>query len=200
MNKLDKLLLKYIVFGFPFVVGLMIWGGLGDASELSRSSGVVRIVWDCLGWNLMAWILVSLYFTSKVVISKGFRSTTLKAATKMRERDEREVLINGNAAKFSFLSTLAILFLFLFMSLFTVTVGKNSDVNEVVGEKRNFISIGLNLYPFDDKSNSVKSADGVELVNYSGLPLSNSMMFMFLILWQVASFKIAVKREESVLD
>lgn len=200
MNRLDRVLFKYIVLGFPFVVGLMIWGGLGEPSELSRSTGLVRTIWDCLGWNLMAWILVSLYFTSKMVISKRFRSATLVSATKMRERDEREVMINGNAAKFSFLSTLAILFLFLFMSLFTVTVGKYSDVNEIADGKGNFISIGLNLYPFDDESNNVKSTDGVELVNYSGLPLSNSMMFMFLILWQVASFKIAVKREESILD
>ncbi|MCO4754626.1 MAG: hypothetical protein KC478_09085 [Bacteriovoracaceae bacterium] len=201
MNKLDKIILKYIVFALPFVIGLLAWGGSGDPSELSRSSGTIRIIWDFLGWNFMIWILASLFLTSKMVVSKRFRGLVLGKATKIKERDEMESLIAGNAAKFSFLSTLAILFLFLFMSLFTITLGKYPQGVTVPEEKNGYITIGMDFYPFAKKKAQPEiQGDGLEIFKYTGIPLSNSIMFLIIILWQVGSYHVAVRREEALLD
>ncbi len=194
MNKVDSVLLKFVTFAVIPVVILLMWGSTDDPVSLSMSSGVTRLIWDFLGWILMFWIASMLYVVIKMVIVKSFRESILSRVARIKERDEREGYIAGEAAKFSVLSTLAVMFLLLFFSLFTVKVGKYPEGSRGP-DKHGFISIGMNFHPFaTDKKNKEVKSDGQEIFSYTGLPLSSSVVMILMIFWQLGSYQVVVRR------
>ncbi|MFK7872173.1 MAG: hypothetical protein AB8C84_03235, partial [Oligoflexales bacterium] len=58
--------------------------------------------------------LVSLYLFIKMVISTSFRDMTFKKFVGVKDRDERESIISGDAAKLSMVSTSALIVLLIF--------------------------------------------------------------------------------------
>ncbi len=196
MNKIDKFLIKYVLYALPLNIVVMLWGAIDDPDKLSLSEGLTRVVWDTLGFIFMFWMLISLYLSLKTVFSNQFRDKLLSKFTRVKERDEREVEISQNAARFSYFSTLAILLLFLFLSIFTVTIGRYPD-KEMSKDKNGYVSIGMQFeaYNLDKISNSSKDNKGMTIVNYSGLPITHSALLLFIILWQVCSYHIIVKRK-----
>ena len=195
MNKLDKFLSIYIVGALPFLIGLIIWGSIVGAEELSHSTGITRIINDGLGWVLMTWIPASLFMVLKMVIVKKFRETLLLKISGITERDERESIISGEAAKFSFLSTAAVLLLFLFLSIFTITIVKYPE--EVKGpDKNGYISIGIQLNSLTtDTTHKEVKEDGIEIFNYNGFPLSNSLLILLILAWQFGSYRYLMHKE-----
>jgi len=197
MNKFDKILGKFTIFSIPLIIILLVWGTAGNPDELSRSEGIIRIFWDTLGWVFMIWIVSSFYLVIKMVIQKNFRDIVLGKAAGIKERDERESIISGEAAKFSFLSTMAILLFFLFLSVFTITIAKHPDGIDKSG-KRGHISIGMNFFPFANDVPKKKVIDkNLEIFTYSGVPLSSSMITLLILLWQLGSYKYIIRREYS---
>lgn len=198
MNKLDKCFVKYAIYSLPAVIVLLVWGGTGNPDELSRSSGATRFFWDSLGWIFMLWIVVSFYISIKTVISKNFRNIVLTRLTAVKERDEREVEIAGNAAKFSFFSTLAMLLFFLFLSLFTLNIGRYPE-KEIAQDKTGYISLGMKFKPYSVDRIKTESTDteGKLIVSYTDLPLTNAGLLLILILWQIGSYHIVARRELS---
>lgn len=196
MNKVDRILTKYALYALPFVVVLLVWGLVGDPDKLSLSQGGVRLAWDTLGWVFMLWIVVSFYLTLRTVFSAKFRNLMLSRITRVNERDEREVEISQSAAKFSYFSTLAVLLLFLFLSLFTVEVGRHPD-KKVRHDKKGYISIGMAFkgYNLDKVSTEKKDEKGRVIVKYTGLPITHAGMLLFIILWQIGSYHLTVRRK-----
>jgi hypothetical protein len=194
MKQLDRWIIRYVTTALIPVIVLLAWGSISDPDKLSMSQGATRLFWDTLGWVFMIWIVAMLYLILKMVFRRGFRETVLSKIAHIKARDEREELISGEAAKFSILSTMAIMFLILFFSLFTLTVGKYPEGTRGY-DKHGFISVGMNFYPFS-KDAPVKETrkDGQEIFNYNGLPLSSSLIMIIMILWQLGSYQIIAMR------
>ncbi len=190
MNKIDRLAYKYVLYVLPLVGVLLVWGLIEDPTALSVSTGTKRIVWDFLGWFFMAWVALSFYLSVRLVLSSENRNAFLKRLVKIKDSDEREEYITGQAAKFSLLSSVAILFMFLFLSLIRVSV--NKDINPTEGKKGS-ISIGMNITPFQVKDNSIASNESKEVFAYSGMPLSNFLLILFLIFWQLGSYRLSLR-------
>jgi len=198
MNKIDKLSLKYFIFAIPFILFLLIWGATDSPQELSLlTEGWKHYFWDSLGWVFMIWILVALYLLAKLVFSTEFRISLFSNISSIKERDERESQITGDAAKFSMLSTLALLFLFLFLSLFNIKIGKYPDSLPVADGKRGYVTMGANFYPFEQKQKEIEvKEDGQEIFTYSGVPISNSMLILLLIFWNLGLYHLKVRRSQ----
>ena len=109
LNRFDKYSFYYLIGLSPLIFGFMIWAVATDFMSQSTSG----IGWDLFGWVFIAWVLIMLYLVTKMVFSKSVREVLMTKLAGIKERDERESVVAGNAAKFSFLSTLALL-LFLF--------------------------------------------------------------------------------------
>ena len=148
MSRIDHFFLRYVTFSSPLVAFLFIWGAIGDPSKLSESSGLKEFFYEGLFWQFMVWIVVSFYLMVKNIASKTFRKNFLQKLTRVKERDEREEKISGEAAKFTFFSSLAVLFLLLFLSIFTMGVGKKTEGLKA-GEKPGFITFGINISPLE---------------------------------------------------
>ena len=193
MNKIDNILTKYFVYALPLLgltFGLGLWK---DPDLLSRSEGFIRHLWDFLGWIVIFWILISLYIFIKMVISSKFRDLTLKKFIGLKERDERESIITGDAAKLSLISTSALSVLLLFMSIMTVNIGKYPEKELFVNDKKHFITIGLNPL-LENNNQKPKTAQGIEIFSYSGLPLPMSIVIFLILGWQLITFRYIVKK------
>ncbi|MBT4790579.1 MAG: hypothetical protein HON90_03330 [Halobacteriovoraceae bacterium] len=196
MNKFDRFFIKYVIYSLPAVIAILIWGSIGEPDQLALSKGATRFFWDTLGWIFMLWIVISFYLSLRTVISRTFRDAFLSKVTRVKERDEREKEISGNAAKFSFFSTLAVLFLFLFLSLFTVTIGRYPK-KEISQDKTGYISLGMKFEPYSVEKSKTETTDkeGKVIVNYSDLPLSNAGLLLILILWQIGGYHLVARKE-----
>lgn len=194
MNKFDRFSFMYLVGLSPLIFGFMIWAVYTNFNE-STGQG---FFWDLFGWLFIAWTLDLIYLVTKMVLSPRVREVVMTRLAGMKERDERESVVAGNAAKFSFLSTLALLlFLFVF-SVSNLSVSKHPATVSASGEKKHGnVSIGFNLKALDDEALVHEQKGEVESYNYKSFPLSKPMIILLLIFWQVGSYHLIARRELS---
>ncbi len=94
----------------------------------------------------------------------------------MKERDERESIVAGNAAKFSFLSSLAkLIFLFVF-STTTLTINRHP---KDLDNKRGKIFFGFNLNAIDETAVVHEVKGESENFNYKSLPITKPVMILY---------------------
>lgn len=189
MKKIDSIILKYLVYALPLILTLLIWGSLDDLEQLSLQKGVLGAFWDLLGWTLLIWLLLALYVSLKMVFIRKFRDLIIKKTIRINERDERESYITSEAAKFSFISTISVAILFLFLSVITITVANYPEEIREPG-KNGYISVGLNFFPFSGELPAKRTQDdSLEIFTYSGLPFSSASAILILLIWPIISFK-----------
>ncbi|MBI2519922.1 MAG: hypothetical protein HYV97_05885 [Bdellovibrio sp.] len=196
MSKFDRIVVKYIVYAIPFLVILFAWGIMAYPEDAGENlSPIWRHLWDVLGWIFIIWTIGSLYLSIKMLFSKTLRDGLLKKLARIQDRDEREEIISGNAAKFSFLSTLALLCLFLFLSLCTMRLERRPENDP--RPSKNVISLGMQFKLIDSDSykKEGRNNDGKVVVDYSEFPLTKAALILMLIAWQVGSYHYRARRE-----
>ncbi|MGE0763073.1 MAG: hypothetical protein AB7N80_07340 [Bdellovibrionales bacterium] len=198
MTKAIRYLQNYLILALPFVVAIMVWGTLQPEEIVNQNpSWLVRGLWEVMAWNLMAWFALLIVFLICLVALPQAREKTLKRLARLKERDEREQYITGRAARATYLSTLSVLILFLFISIFKFDITKK-PIAEMPEGKRGVVSIGLN-FKLTDEVQKVQSESGEVLFESKDFPLSKSALILLLILWQMASFHFFAKKE-ALLD
>ena len=120
MNKFDKYLVTYVKYTSLVFILFMIWASeefkdLAGLQEANASGGW----WNVFGAFFIVWVLGIFYIVIKMLFSKSLRNIIMSKMAGIKERDERESLVAGSAAKFSFLSTFAILLFFLLLFFLT---------------------------------------------------------------------------------
>lgn len=198
MSRLDKLIVKFFIFAAPFVAGFLITATMTNtAQEIAvLHEGWKLYLWNAFGVIFVSWTILGLFFLTKLVISAKLRKGFFSYFSSMRERDEREEQITGEAAKFSMLSTLALLFLFLFLNLFTVTFGKYSEDVRERENKHNYITMGMGFSTFNQHSvvKELKKG-GLEVFTYTGVPISKSALILILVFWLFSTYHYSVKKQ-----
>jgi hypothetical protein len=183
MTRFTRLVQTYLLAALPFVIACMAWGQGGKGW-----------LWEILSWNVVFWFAMLVVFLVLLVAVPSAREIALRRLANLRDRDEREQLITGRAARAAYVSTLSLLILALFLSVFTLNVSRAPE--GTVG-KRGSISIGLGFRMFDEPR-EVRAADGTTVVFESNdLPLSKSALILLFIAWQLASFNWSARRELS---
>lgn len=192
MNKFDRFSFMYLVGLSPLIFGFMIWAVYTNF----QSSPGTGLFWDIFGWLFIAWVLDLIYLVTKMVFSKRVREVVMTRLAGMKERDERESVVAGNAAKFSFLSTLALLlFLFVF-SVSNLSVTQDPTAVTPSGDKKHGkVEIGFNIKALDETALVHEHVGVVESYNYKSFPLSKPMIILLLIFWQVGSYHLIARRE-----
>ena len=188
LSRFDKILISYFLYMSPIIIGFMIWATIKGFDNMKTNG----LGWDIFGWLFIAWILDLLYIITKMLFSTTMRLNVMTKLAGLKERDEREVEVAGNAAKFSFLSTLALLiFLFIF-SVTNLTITKHPK-NEKGKQGR--AEIGFALKTHDDSALVHTKENDVETFAYKGFPLTKPMIILILIFWQIGSYQLVARRE-----
>lgn len=195
MKSIDKVLSNYFFYALPFIaLGASLSFYFG-ANQISQDKGFAGDINDIFGWMLMSWIVTSLYLFIKMILSQSFRDLTLKKIVRLKESDERETFISGEAAKLSMLSTFALMILLLFLSCMTISVGKLQGGKELKEDRKHYISISFNPIHKSTTQRTPLDKNKLELFKYNGLPLPTSIVLFLIFCWQLGSFHLFVRRE-----
>jgi len=194
MKTMDQVILKVYKFLFPLAVGLVIADTIhpfGRASAFNASAGIL----------ISVWLVMTFYLSIKLVASPTFRSSVLTRMARIRERDEREMMVSGRATRKAFLATLAVLIFGLCLSMFRLAVYRVPE-SQAVNGKTGTLAINLNWNLMGEKILGPQTGDQVasSYFAYPGMPFSATAIFLFLIVWQVFSYNYFVKRIENGED
>ncbi len=188
MNKFNRIISKYLLFSFPAVIGIVLWGNLQSQAAIEGFLPAV-ILREILSLNIILWFIMLTYFVIALVISSELRNAFIKKVLRIKERDERESFIVGNAARFTFFSTLAVLICLLFFSVIDVRFNKLPEERRIDGKKHEIsLSLHSNLFEKKNESNSESS------FSIKAIPFSKETILMFLIIFHSASFFFHTKR------
>ncbi len=192
MNKVNRWLQNYLVFSLPFVLICVTWGTIQSNREiLVNGSFFTKATWEILSWNLMIWFLCLIVFLILMVFVSSTRDMVTRRIANIKERDEREIYITGQASKKVFTSTLSILIFLFFISIFTFNVSKIPP-EEMVNNRAKSLSIGFNFKLTDDPRVE-KDQTGQVLVESKDIPLSKSAILLLLIVCQISMWAITSK-------
>ena len=186
LNRFDKALLYFFALSSPIIITFMVWAVVTDFKDESA----VGLGWDLFGWFFIAWVLDLIYIVTKMLFSPTMRVNVMSRLAGLKERDERESVVSGNAAKFSFLSTLAMLIFLLVFSITTLSVRKDAPTYT-----KGKGSIGFGGTAIDKEAWTHEKTAEAEIFSYKGLPLTKPMIILILIFWQIGSYHLVARRE-----
>jgi hypothetical protein len=197
LNKSVHFIQSYLLFAFPFVLLCMAWSSIQPESVILAHASVLTLVWwEALSWNLMLWFSILILFLFLLVMHPETRETTITRIARIKERDEREQMIVGQAARASFLVTLSILIFLLFVSVFSINLSKIPQI-EVHGGRTRSLSIGLNFSLLDSSTTqSVPLPDGTYFET-KGIPISKSAIILLIIVCQVGVFRLTALQQNN---
>ncbi len=190
MNKCFRFLQDYLVFSLPFVIAAMAWGAF--QSDRTGNPALLKFLWQILGWNTVTWFAFLLVFLIGLIFVPSMRDTSMKRLANLKERDEREQLITGRAATATFVSSLSLLILFLFLSAFTFRIS-NAPVEQTPDGKTKDISISMKVRLFDKPR--IEHAPGNIILESKDIPLSKTSIILIFIVWQIVMFNIYSRKQ-----
>lgn len=197
MNKFIRLIQTYLMIGFPFVIGFMFWNTMHPQDEfLKNSLMLTRIIWTGFAFNLMFWFLVLIAFLIILVAIPNAREKTLTRLANLKERDEREEYITGKAARATYISTLSMMILFLFLSVFTVNISRTPQNQTTDNKHRLSLGIGVH-FSLLDKSKIEKIQHENVIFDSTSISLSTPAIILILLGWQLLVFNLVARRIES---
>jgi hypothetical protein len=198
VNKLVRFIQNYLIVGLPFVIACMVWSSfLPEEQFLPEAPLFLKILWNTLSFNLMAWFAVLILFLTFMVVAPNIREKTLWRLANLKERDEREQAITGKASRVSYISTLSLTLFFLFFSMFSLKISSLPKGDGWPHESRQ-VSIGLHFSFLNQAKEdiAVHKAPIEEKVIFDSkkINLSSSAILLILLCWQLSAFNITARK------
>jgi len=195
MKRLDSILLKGFLYGLPAFVAFAIFAYFYRLNVIDHAFIYFRLLNSLAGLVIAVWMSLSLFLSIRLMVSEPFRDLVLVKLTFMRERDEREALLTGKATRTTFMTSLAILIFLLFLSCFQISIYQVAPERAVDGQT-GMVSLGIvfNLLEHTINDNSKEIIEKKNIFSYTGLPISSTMVILVLIVWQIISYNISMRK------
>jgi len=198
MNRFDRVILKIFLYELPIILLYFISISIFGLEAAAQKNSYAKVWYDFGGCFIFgSWMVVSLCLSIRLMVSASCREKVLAKLTFLKERDEREVLLTGQAAKNTMLTTLAILLFLFCLSCFQISIYQVPPEQAVDGKSR-VLSLGLQ---FDFINSTTKKPPQTDenpekenLVSYTALPISSSSVIIGLIGWQIVSYNYLMRR------
>ncbi|MBU1240688.1 hypothetical protein KKF84_01745 [Myxococcota bacterium] len=191
--KINRFIARYVLWASPLVIILLVVSAvLAGPKGNPGSQGVTGIVLDILGIHFLLWLSLLLYFLIILTVLPSMREMILTRLARITENDERDELIVGQAARASWLSTLALLiFLFLVSGLQIAVHRLPPDAGSTRGKRSVSVGYRFSLLEPTARPWPSQNPQGTQtLFSFSGLALSKSAMLGLIMLWQILSFHL----------
>jgi hypothetical protein len=189
------MLLKVFLFLLPAAAILAIFSHFYGTGAVDHNALYSRFLNGFAGLVIALWMTLSLYLSVRLIASGPFRDQVIARITFIRERDEREAMLTGKAAKTAFLTSLALLIFLFCLSCFQVSVYRVPPERAVDG-KTGIVSLGL-AFNILEQGNQNRAQDTIirkNIFSYKGLPISSTAIVLMLIFWLIASYNYSMRR------
>lgn len=187
MKLIYKFLPKYVFYSLPAVIACAVWGTINQ--ENKAYTGLLYFLWELLSLNILIWFFSLFLIIVLLTFSKIFREMLLPRWTFLTERDERESQLSGTAARNTYLATIALTFLMLFLTSFQFGV-RNLPMEEQVDGKTKALSIALKMNLLEEKNKT----DTLNSLGFSEIPLTKQAILLIILTWHIGSFAFARRR------
>jgi hypothetical protein len=185
MNRLLKLASRIFLWSSPVTALLSIGAeSLHGVQWLNQSVAAHAVVTGIL----IAWILSGLVLFGLMTFSAGMREQLLVRLARIRERDEREEMIVGRAARASFLLMLTVLLGLGMLSTFRY--GREIGNGEASGKT---VTLGHWSWLEQHPPEVVINSNGQSIEQFD-IPLSKTGLIGCFILLQLGSFWVFARR------
>jgi uncharacterized membrane protein len=187
MEKTNSFILRFLKWTSPIAIIA------ATLYALSKSGD--SLFYNFIGIITILWILGFTYIIFGIAFQTQLRNQFIRWITGIKESDEREVYISGQASKNTFILTIAITLLMFFLSVLRVEVSQNKDTS-IDGKKNGVIYLGMGLQ-FLKEAESTSSIDAQKkyYINYNGSPLAADGTLITLLVLQLGSFYYFSRRE-----
>lgn len=189
LAKIHRAILAYALWGWPIVLldaGLDAW--LGEPATLWR---------HVLNDGGFAYVLCAAAALITLVADKGRRESAMARLCGVRESDERERAVTGDAAKNTLLLSLSFQVVLLVLSLTTVRLVW--DASAPKGTPHGTLSVGLKFSSSDQLAAFHPAPVSAAAKGYV-LPPSSFPILLVLILLQLGAFKAFSRRRYEGMD
>jgi hypothetical protein len=196
MNRADSILVKVFLYGLPIILIFGVFSYSYNTGIIAHATGAAQFFNNLAGIVYAIWMTLSIVLSIRLMVSGPFRDQVLSRFTFIRERDEREVMLTGKATRTTFLTTLAILIFLFCLSCFHVSIYRVSPEKAVDG-KTGVVTLGLTCNLMENSKQAGAHNDELrqqDIFTYSGLPVSSTAIILGLILWQICSYNITMRR------
>jgi hypothetical protein len=196
MKKADSMLLKAFLYGLPAIIIFAVFSYSYTPEIINHAGRHVRLLYNFGGIVLAAWMTLAIYLSVRLMVSRPFRDKVLTKLTFIRERDEREVILTGKAARTTFLTSLAILIFFFCVSSFQVSIYRVSP-QEAIDGKTGRITLGFGFHLMESSQPKDKTDHIIKkqhIFSHTGLPVSSPTLILVLIVWQIISYNYSMWR------
>jgi hypothetical protein len=176
---LHRVLVGFVVLAAPVTVGYWLWLGDPEPGQVSPQFGGSTFM-DLVS---VVWVLALLYTGVAFAVARRFRAGLVTRLSGLRERDEREVVVTGQAARSTFLFSTALLLGALLLSVFSVTL-------KTGGTDLGSFQIGLGArFELDDYAEITSTPDGGTRVSVDFLPQSMAPLVLVFLAVNLVVFR-----------
>ncbi len=190
MKKFDMLVLKFFLYGLPLVVIAVIGDHVFQLEQYAAVSYFAQLLY---GFIVVLFMLLATSLSIWLLVSESFRQSVLTKLTLIKESDEREVILTGQAAKNTMLTSLAILICLFCFSCFQFSI-LSMPSEQAVDGKTNVLKIGFKYQLLEPSYNQNGDVSGKRIAEFSGLPISSSTIILGIIIWQISSYNFSMKK------
>lgn len=173
--KMQTTITKAFLWTSPIAIVLLL---LTNFPNLEKGLWTTKVIAPLFAITFAIWFLSLLFVIFLTFISARYKEEVIHDVVLNKDRDERESLISGLAAKKSILITLAASLLILLC-----TTGQYNKA-ETIGKSS--LTIG-HFRLTDNATTTTQGEDGSTIVHYQ-LPMSKMSLVLLLILIQLSSF------------
>lgn len=181
---------NYLLYGFPFVVALILWSAFLPPMD---GSMIMRGLRELLSYNIMLWFTALAIFMVLIVVMPSVRDKTLRRLANLQERDEREEYITGQAARASYMATLSLSLLLLFISLTSFKLSNLPQTTPDQPKHSAQISFNFAVFgtPIPNKTEEERANIIFDSQDYS---LSPSSIIILLLACQMITFNLTARK------
>ena len=198
MKKFDSIMLKIFLYGLPAFVLFSIFAYCYREGIVERGAGYTGYLNSLAGLIITVWMIPCLYLGLRLMFSASLRDQVIARITFIRERDERESFLTGRATRTTFLTSLAILIFFLFLSCLQVSVYRvppDQAPEQATDGKTGRVSLGIGFSVLKPSGHDqIKDSQRQYLFDYRGLPISTEAFILMLIAWQIGFYNYSMRR------
>jgi hypothetical protein len=192
-SKAYRAVLRFAAWGWPILIADFATGAVNSEASWARA----------LNTAAFAWVLAACAWPAALLFDRSLRERAMARLCGLRENDERERAVTGEAARSALLLSLALQTVLIAMTLTQVKASWNP---ELPGPHKGMLSVGLgfstesHLDPFGHKAD--ESDPAPRGVSAGGYLLSPSVfpVLAVLMLIQLAAFRLSATRRYEGLD